>query len=91
MPFQRTGYQGSKQDLHIGTLQPDLATVQGSSMDLSGPPHCNRVCKYAASQNLAEGKGIEPSPFPGHGFQDRLCTLHATLRYSHLRRACSSL
>ncbi len=29
---------------------------------------------------MAEGKGIEPSPFPGHGFQDRLRTLHATLR-----------
>ena len=28
---------------------------------------------------LAEGEGIEPSPFPGRGFRDRLTTLVATL------------
>jgi hypothetical protein len=28
---------------------------------------------------LAEGEGIEPSPFPGRGFRDRLSTMDATL------------
>jgi len=30
---------------------------------------------------MAEGKGIEPSPLRGLGFQDRLLTMNATLQF----------
>lgn len=36
------------------------------------------------NSQLAEGEGIEPSPLPGRGFQDRLSTMDATLLSSFL-------
>ena len=49
------------------------------------PPHYDRVCDYAASQNLAEGVGFEPTvPHGTTVFKTVAISLSATLPMSYI-------